>query len=281
MHTFLIVIFNRQFSEVVTLDTLSRMILPDDQPASLFVWDNSPDSFQQEPVDALKVFNKKFAKVDYHRSVANTSLSALYNQVLNQVFASNTTHVTILDHDSEVAPDFFLKIVAALTKPLLVVPKVVSNRTGCLISPRYQASHYFSIRPPAASPVSLTTTGEYESSDFFAVGSGMTISRELWASGLCFDEALSFYGVDTEFCRDYSVAHRYFFIADTILVHDVSSEGKENLASFKWRFNSHMDYWTYQLRKHSWLPNFVVSPYVMIWRVLVNVKVLIRALLTK
>ena len=279
MHTFLIVIFNRRFSEVVTLDTLNRMILPDNQPASLFIWDNSPDSFQQEPADVLKVFNNKFAKVDYHRSTDNCSLSVLYNRVLDQVFASYSTSITILDHDSEVAPDFLLKIVAASTSSLLVVPKIVSNRTGCVISPRYQASHYFSIRPPAPSPVSLTATGEYSSINFFAVGSGMTIPRELWESGLCFDETLSFYGVDAEFCRDYGAVHRCFVIANTILLHDISSEGSENLESFKWRFNSHMDYWTYQLRKHSWIPNFAVSSYVMIWRMLVKVKFIIRTFL--
>jgi GT2 family glycosyltransferase len=257
------------------------MVFPPGKLASIYIWDNSPNSFLQENVDNLKVFYKNFTKVDYHRSEDNCSLSILYNRVLDQVFGSNSTSVTILDHDSEVAPDFFLEITSAATKSLLVVPKIVSNRTGCLISPRYQASHYFSIRPPPPSPVSLTASGTYSSYDFFAVGSGMTIPRELWKSGLCFDEVLSFYGVDTEFCRDYSITHKLFVIANTILLHDISSEGNENLASFKWRFNSHMDYWSYQLRKYSWIPNFAVNPYVMIWRFLVKAKFLFRIIFLK
>lgn len=281
MLTFLVVIYNRHFSDVATLATLLKQADMPRRQATLYIWDNSPAKFEQESLETLSALKEKFDRVDYHRSADNSKLSVLYNLVAKQSFLNGSNALTVLDHDSELAPDFFNKVNASLSGQMLVVPKVVSNRSNCIISPRFQASHSLTIRPAASSPVTFDTAGEVSSNDLFAVGSGLTISRELWRTGLRFEQSLSFYGIDTEYCRDYSLAHPTFVVADTFLLHDISSEGEEDAASKKWRFNSHMDYWVYQLRKHSKLPKWTVRPYVTLWRVLVSTKYFIRSVFPK
>lgn len=281
MHTFLVVIYKRRISEVVTLQSLSQMCFSSAAVPSLFIWDNSPAHFEQEPLDRLDAFRQRFDSVEYHRATENSGLSVLYNRVLDKILRQAGARVTILDHDSELSSDFCLKIEAAVAGARFVVPKVVSNRTGRMISPRYQASHYFSIRPPAPKTLAVAAAGEQCAQDFFAVGSGMTITEELWSSGIRFDETLSFYGIDTEFCRDYSVAHRTFALADTIVLHDISSEGAEDPAIAAWRFNSHMDYWVYQLRKHSSLPGFAIGVYVAFWRALIGMHFFLKRIRPK
>lgn len=278
MHTFLVVIYKRCISDVVTLNTLSRMAPATSGLPALFIWDNSPPQFEQENSGQLDALREKFSSVEYHRATENCGLSVLYNQVLDKALHRAGTSITILDHDSEIPPDFLLKIEGFLSGAQLIVPKVVSNRSGSMISPRYQASHYLSIRPSAPITASHTAAGEQASKDLFAVGSGMTITAQLWSTGIRFDKDLSFYGVDTEFCRDYSAGHRSFIIADTHVLHDISSEGREDLAIQKWRFDSHMDYWGYQLRKHSRLPHFAIAVYVAAWRSLIKVHFLLKQL---
>jgi GT2 family glycosyltransferase len=277
MHTFLVVLYKRRISEVPTLATLNVMRIPSGSDAEIIIWDNSPADFIQEPLSSLDVLRRRFREIKYMRSSENRPLSIIYNQVLSDSFGGGSALVTLLDHDSELQVDFKLRIDSAVNGDLFIVPKVVSNRSHRVISPRYQTAYCLSLRPPEMKALAAVASGTYPAKDFFAVGSGMTVTRELWATGIRFDETLRFYGIDTEFCRDYSAAHESFAVADTVVLHDISSEGNEDNAIVQWRFNSYMDYWVYQLEKHSMLPRFAVRIYVAAWRMLMNIHFMLKA----
>ncbi|MGI2173251.1 hypothetical protein [Shewanella ulleungensis] len=257
MHSYLIVIFNESVFDTPTYKTLIKMLSVHPHTATLFVWDNSPLS-QHETGIKSKV---KGLDVNYYHSKRNENLSIVYNKVMKSAFELKSDYVTLLDQDSHISSDF-KKSIDDSSSQYLLVPKVCSDKTGVLISPRYQEYNYLINKCSIKYLDSNVDPGVFASKNMFAVGSGMTISKSLWLTGIRFQDKLSFYGVDTEFCTDYAEINDKFILLDSIIMHNASNEHDEGYGKFKWRLIKYYEHWSYQLIKHVGLPLGLASLYV-------------------
>lgn len=278
MHLFVVVIYRKMVLESDTIVSLIKCA--GTMNVGVVIWDNSPSEFQEKNKLALEPLYEEFLLVDYRPASENTSLSLLYNQVMESYFSDRSaSRITFLDQDSVLAQDFILRIgKEGPSSGILIVPKVVSNRTGAVASPRYQNSYYLFTKYRFRQDFQISDCGYFTSQNLFAVGSGLTVPFELWSEGLRFDENISFYGVDTEFCRDYQSLRNEFMLADTVLIHDISSENIESAKLYLWRFDRYMEYWEYQLGKHSPYPKFLTRAYVKIFQSLYKLKQRLRSL---
>lgn len=262
VHYFLVVLYKNTLIESPTLDSLKRLAATPSRRYKMMIWDNSPSDFIQVKFDA-GMFST-FAEVEYHRDTTNRPLAALYNQVVDRAIREGADLVTLLDQDSEVPSEFSAMVSQFRSDGKLIVPKVRARGSRQVVSPRFQNSHSWRLAPPPPLFVDQNVApGPLRSTDFFAVGSGLTIPKHIWVGDLKFDENLKFYGVDTEFCRRYSKFHPEFILSEAEILHDISSEGtsEERLPSFH-RFQLHMEYWEYQLATYSSVPPVVSRTYV-------------------
>ncbi|RPA38333.1 glycosyltransferase [Shewanella frigidimarina] len=257
MHSYLIVIFNESVFDTPTYKTLIKMLSVHPHAATLFVWDNSPitqhESGLKSEINDLKII--------YYHSERNENLSIVYNKVMKIAFDLKSDYITLLDQDSYISPDF-KQSVSHVNSDYLQVPRVCSDKTGKLISPRYQKYNYLLNKCSINYLNSNIAPGIFKSKHMFAVGSGMTISKSLWLSGIRFQDRLSFYGVDTEFCVDYATKSDSFILLDSTIKHNASNEHDESYEKFKWRLIKYYEHWSYQLIKHVGLPLGLVSLYV-------------------
>ena len=263
MHAFLVVIYKEKLRETVTFKSLEKMASIASAPVKLYVWDNSPQGYLSECESAdSDLFNIK-----QYKCYNNERLSVVYNKIADEVFStSNARYLTILDQDSEIAPDFLASVNSANAPDVLLLPKVISNKTGKLLSPRYQKYNYIKNKCEIEYLTNDINSGLHSAVNFFAVGSGMTISRSVWKQKIRFDEKLSFYGVDTEFCADYAKVINHIYILNSVLLHSASNEQAESVSQHVWRFNKYMEHWQYQLEKYTCLPWFVSKIYVSAYK---------------
>ncbi|WP_162624639.1 hypothetical protein [Aeromonas caviae] len=195
----------------------------------------------------------------------------MYNKIIDSALADNCKLITILDQDSILPLDFKDKI-DSIENPELVVPTVYSSKSGLIISPRYQRYNYLT-NSCMARPIDIPKVeGSLASNEFFAVGSGMTISRILWESGVRFNESLSFYGVDTEFCNDYSKKFNSFNIIKCNFLHDASGENDEGFLKLKWRLSKYFEYWNFSLVEKLGWNVFLAKIYIMIFKIVLLAK---------
>jgi GT2 family glycosyltransferase len=257
VHSYLIVIFNESVFDTPTYKTLIKMLSVHPHTATLFVWDNSPSPQHKNGVmSGIEDFELK-----YYHSSSNENLSIVYNQVATLAFEGDSDYITLLDQDSYISPDF-KQSVSHVNSDYLQVPRVCSDKTGKLISPRYQKYNYLLNKCSINYLNSNIAPGIFKSKHMFAVGSGMTISKSLWLTGIRFQDRLSFYGVDTEFCVDYATKSDSFILLDSTIKHNASNEHDESYEKFKWRLIKYYEHWSYQLIKHVGLPLGLVSLYV-------------------
>lgn len=234
-----------------------EMLLHSPHCCALHVWDNSKCAqHSKESFDNLNGIN-----VYYYHSPRNESLSIVYNQILDKCFNDSCSYVTILDQDSYI-PLAFKQFVEDVPAANLIVPTVYSEKTGKMISPRYQSYNYFTNKCKNHYFDRPMSAGFYPSKNFFAVASGMTISKTLWHTGIRFSEKLSFYGVDTEFCFDYALDNEHFFIINVDFKHSASNENQEDYAKFKWRLTKYYEHWYYQLTERARIPSVLAFPFV-------------------
>ncbi|MBM7072102.1 hypothetical protein JQC92_08680 [Shewanella sp. 202IG2-18] len=257
MHSYLIVIFNESVFDTPTYKTLVKMFTAHPHSATLYVWDNSP--LAQHPKGLVSEIEQ--VELVYCHSRFNEHLSVVYNKIMALAFECDSDYMTLLDQDSHISSNFKQSIDDAPNQYLLV-PKVCSDKTGQIISPRYQQYNYLfnqcaiDYLDPQISP------GELKSEHVFAVGSGMTISKSLWLTGVRFQETLSFYGVDTEFCSDYAKRNEHFVLLASTIKHNASNEHDEGYEKFKWRLTKYYEHWLYQLIKYVGVPSSFASFYV-------------------
>lgn len=257
MHSYLIVIFNESVFDTSTYKSLIEMLAYSPHASSLHVWDNSKHA-QHSRKDFDEVTD---IKVYYYHSPRNEHLSVVYNQVLDKCFNEHYSYVTILDQDSYIPLDF-KELFKGASDAKLIIPTIYSAKSGRMISPRYQSYNYFSNKCTTHYFDSPTISGFYPSRNFFAVASGMTISKSLWQTGIRFCEKLSFYGVDTEFCVDYALNNQQFFVISAKFKHSASNEDLEDYDKFKWRLNKYYEHWYFQLTERAGVPGCIATPYV-------------------
>lgn len=262
MHTILVVLFKTKFSNSQTLTSLLHNIQTPDSRYRLYIWDNSPADFIQGQDKFFSELVHIFDTVIYHRSENNLALSKIYNSVARETFSDGAKLLTIFDQDSTLSVDFLLQIGKIGEKDLLILPRVISSFSNRMISPRRQDKFFLFKRKSFDDGFKIDDAGIYDSEFLFAVGSGMTIPKELWFTGLTFDENVSFYGVDAEFCNDYQNYKEEFIVADVSIRHDVSVEAKESAVISEWRYQNNILYLEYQLRKHSWYPYSFIATYI-------------------
>lgn len=154
----------------------------------LLVWNNGPHSFSEADVSTLIASFPTSVHVVVQDHLGNEPLSDVYNDVTRRFKADR---YCFLDDDSR--PDgSYLSAICSGTTADLIVPKVMSG--GQQHGPRV-----------AARLMEEGVTAIEAASGFFAVGSGMALSRSLVGSlerefGEAFDRAYAFYGVDTSLC---------------------------------------------------------------------------------
>lgn len=242
MHAYLIVVYNESVFESSTFKSLLSLLQERPHAAMVYLWDNSP-----KPQHQASEFNSiKSCIIKYIYYGINEKLSVVYNKIIDSAVTDNCKLITILDQDSILPLDFKDKI-DSIENPELVVPTVYSSSSGLIISPRYQKYNYLTNSCIVRSVDISKVEGSLASNEFFAVGSGMTISRTLWDTGIRFNESLSFYGVDTEFCNDYAKKFNSFNIIKCNFQHDASGENDEDFAKLKWRLSRYFEHWNFSL----------------------------------
>lgn len=250
----LIVVYKQQLADTQTFQTL--MLTPCNMLSriKLIVWDNSPSDF----ISDMTLDLSKFGDFKYIKSEKNEKLSVLYNKVLREEFHSDG-FFSILDQDTSVSPGFFSEIENARIDDKLMVPRVVSIKTNNLISPRYQTYSKILHQAKVIENFGKNDKGLLNSLNFFAVGSGLTIPKKLWDTGISFEEALSFYGVDTEFCFRYSLLQNKFYLLNVDFYHDASDYNPEERPEVKkWRNEKYIEYLNYVLKNRYNLPESMV-----------------------
>lgn len=267
MHFFLIIVYERDFSETEALKSLNSYALSEGiANFSVYIWDNS---LKRCTKSSLLTSENSFP-VEYFFPGSNTSLSEVYNTVLDKIFLKrNGKSVTILDQDSHLDQNF-IKNCLSYNGNLLCVPKVISNKSGKIISPRYQVHNNLK-RSTVKKYISLEEIGNISSKNFFAIGSGLTITKHVWDNLIRFDEKLSFYGVDEEFCNDYSLIFNEFFLLDGVLLHDISDESVGEIGHDFWRFKKYMQHWRYRLVKYNSFP--IWSSYIVYFYWIIKFKI--------
>lgn len=267
MHSYIIVIFNQNINESPTYTTLISMLRAFPHESKLYIWDNSEVMQHNSAVKS----DLTCLEIEYHHSPNNEKLSVLYNKIMSKCFSTGSTYLTILDQDSYIPIDFKRNIDAA-PREYLIVPKVSSDKNGKLISPRYQKYSYLSNHCESDYIDSSMDSGLLPSKNMFAVGSGMTITKKIWDSGIRFREVLSFYGVDTEFCFDYSQKKEFFYLIDSNMQHSASNELEQSYEIFKWRLGKYFEHWQYQLVEHQKLHPLIARFYVSVTYNIVKLK---------
>lgn len=250
----LIVLYKVNLADCQTFKTLLNS--PDDilKRMKLIVWDNSPGDFESKVDVKIDIFND----FKYIRCETNEKLSVLYNKVINEEFCEKG-FFSIFDQDTSIPSAFFLKLKESNVDDKLIVPRVVSIKTNALISPRYQKCSNILHKTKVVKIFGNFDSGLFNSENFFAVGSGLTIPKKLWDGRIFFEEALSFYGVDTEFCFRYSLLQDKFYLLNVDFYHDASDYNHEESPEVKtWRHEKYMEYFDYLLRRRANLPDFIV-----------------------
>lgn len=240
-------------SECQTLNSLSKCI--DSKFISLYVWDNSPESFLKINNKEISKLEKFFNEVIFFGNGKNHKLSEIYNNIGDYYLNSmNYDYLIILDHDSILNEDFIINLkeeIINYNKPNLITPIALNIENKTIISPKSFVSR--NNWRPYTLPLGKNyyTPGLKKTDNFFAIGSGLTISNETWNNGLRFDENLNIYGVDSEFCIDYSKRYNYYLLSKNKILHDVSSPSKDARIARLKRINNKLHYHKYMTIKHS------------------------------
>ncbi|MDP5132231.1 MAG: hypothetical protein NWQ54_15200 [Paraglaciecola sp.] len=277
--TLLILLYQKQLDTCSTF--LSLLTNPLASQVNVVIWDNGSLAQLQQNRLMAEHYQHDFASLLVQGNGQNMPLSKVYNQVFEQAFQQNGAElVVLLDHDTELPTDYlqiFIDEYQQTAGELLLVPQVRSKKQKLLVSPRRQEAYYLFRRYHLSCDFEGVSAGMQNTNQFFAVASGLGITAKVWQTGLRFEETLQFYGIDTEFCADYASKFSHFFLSNAVLSHDISEEAAESSTVKMWRFEQHMDYWRFQLKKHAPYPSWCTAAFVACYRRLYRLKVRLQA----
>jgi hypothetical protein len=176
------------------------------------VWDNSSTAYAKKIV-------KDHYGFDYDGVPDNSSLSKVYNRVINRYFSHDL--LMIFDQDSKINESYFDEVElnwrSNIEKRALVfVPQV--NSGNKLISP----GRKFIVK---GRPQKKWTAGFYIAKNLLAIMSGIVISKQcidmlINKYGSVFDERLNLYGIDSKFFVDYGETGFDVYVMNSSLQHD-------------------------------------------------------------
>ncbi len=204
----------------------------------LVIWDNSPSQM----INTKTIEEIEF-ECEYFHSKENLSLAKIYNTVVNN--NSDYDSIFIFDQDSVLTEEYFEKMFTAksLYKNInLFIPKIIHDKK--VLSPAkrflYKGRYYSSINP-----------GIHSSKDLLCIASGMVVRTKCVKNYVQFDEKLSFYGIDSKFCFDFSKQFKEYFLIDYTLSHNLSKYETEDIKTKLWRLNNQNRAMLYLSRKIS------------------------------
>lgn len=204
--TFIVVVYRVPPKESTTLISLSGLDFHRHGVAPTFaVWDNSLEGYG---LDHLPHFS---GEVKYYHTGKNQGLAKVYNSVVKDCDSSEW--FVFLDDDSVVDINYLHSLEPFFSSEvLLAVPRIVSQER--LISPGF-------VKGVKGRSWSMKdcTAGATGSSSIVAMMSGTVVSAKVFATGVFFDERLTFYGVDTRFFVDYSRRFSQLYILDVVMPH--------------------------------------------------------------
>jgi len=204
---FVSVVYSTTPSQASTIISLSKLEFEQHNIDPAFaIWDNSQYGFGRESVPNLP------GKVEYFHTGKNEYLSRVYNKIIQLKY--DVDWVVILDDDSIIDDRYLASIVKFFGSGLNLAVPMIEYNNG-LISPGMQIG----VRGKQLTHDAIKL-GVNPSTNMVAMMSGTIIKRSLFEQGLCFDERLSFYGVDTRFFIDYSKRCDSLYILDVKMSHD-------------------------------------------------------------
>ncbi|BAV11793.1 putative glycosyl transferase family 2 [Moraxella osloensis] len=215
---FLIVIYNKELLDSLSLKTLIKLIRQRNEKAICRIVNNGP-------LEVKKIDSDQYPKnlvIDFQQSISNRPLSKIYNEFLND-YVDNDRFV-ILDDDSELSENY-LHRVFDIEEFDLELPKIYNEKFDLF----YPLVDWKIIHK------SLTLM-PVNKSEIFSIGSGLIISQKLLKifrdnSKMLFNENFSLYGVDFSLFWEIKSIKAYNDITITsksYLIHNMSLHGKIN-----------------------------------------------------
>ncbi|MNQ32198.1 Glycosyl transferase family 2 [compost metagenome] len=204
---FIVVVYATPPALTVTLKSLGSIDFSKFRiTQSLSIWDNSAEGFGK---DAIPDIN---GGVSYYHNGRNERLSVVYNKIVAD--SEGSQYFIVLDDDSEITEEYICSLFGFFSSGIPVgIPRILFKRD--LISPGMVQG----VRGKQISNEHLRV-GSKDSKDLVAMMSGTIIHRQVFDTGLRFDERLSFYGIDTKFFIDYAKRYSKIFILDAVLIHN-------------------------------------------------------------
>lgn len=221
----LLVIYNATFEGSATLTGLIKQQEAPD--LRLVIWDNSPSS--QMDWRLYDELSAKVTEIHYVHTPENTPLSVLYNRVVREWPAEL---YVFLDQDSAIGPDFLAGIHAAAQKRrdiMVFVPRLVFG--GRLVSPgafgTFKGRELRAIEPGVQATAGRTV-----------MTSGMTVRRQVFDTGLWFNEVLWLYMIDTDFFLRFRARYDRFWVLEETVQHGSALRSDMNLEQRLLRFRN-------------------------------------------
>lgn len=212
MHNIIVVVlYKEKICNSLTLKSLKKLILVDNN-CSLIVWDNSPHVINSsKDLDFFEAEN-----VYFKHTPENISLAKIYNNVIKTY---DFDYITIFDQDTEISDlDYKNKLNSAISKnrdiklflPVISIPEKI-----------YSPARF--IFPGKAVAVKNVNPGVNKTRRLTAITSGMTIKKDFFIrNNFLFNENLSLYGIDTDFCVRFNKIENKHYVLDVELNHDLS-----------------------------------------------------------
>lgn len=236
----LVVLYKTKILESSTISSFCKNCINVHNKVKLVIWDNSPNNVNCETscLDDSKIV------YDYYHTPENLSLSIIYNNVMRMY--NECLHLFIFDQDSVITLQYFELMYQAACKNKdigLFVPYIILNNQ--IVSPGdfcvYKGKYWKNL-----------SLDRILSKNRLCITSGMMLNVPLIKSSkICFDEKLSFYGIDTKFSLDYARKIDYFFVINYSLNHNLSLYEEEDFSTKIWRYKSHMNSLRYITRNRS------------------------------
>ncbi|TYK64721.1 hypothetical protein [Colwellia echini] len=189
----LIVLYNKSVFESKTLMALLNNKGLKQYVNNILIWDNSKAPLSSIELDKLSPLYGSNISIVYKHSKVNLPLSSVYNVFFDE-YESKSSHLCILDDDSDISDGFFHAwsvMLKSNPKASLYLPNIFHH--SILVSPTkrfFLKGFYFKD----------VQKGKYKNNNLSAINSGMIISTDYLRRYLFrYNEKLKAYGTDDFF----------------------------------------------------------------------------------
>ncbi|MEN9918135.1 MAG: hypothetical protein RL662_571 [Bacteroidota bacterium] len=219
-----IVVYNQQFSETRIFKSLSEALarLPKGWKVELFIYDNSPINSKIEDIPL---------RYHYIHDKSNPGVSKAYNSAAKHASEHLISWLLLLDQDTAVEIDFFVKTIDAIAKypkGEMFVPLLKANNNS-IISP------FTTIRHIIGKPIKDEIRGALSTQRYSVINSGMMISTAAFNLSGGYLDAVKMDFSDTVFVGRFSHHFDVFVLTMADCVQDLSAF-EEDIEKLKKRF---------------------------------------------